>query len=86
MTTTTFLHNVYEIRAWFKTYKKTCRCSHCGKTENIEFHHIGKKKMKVAAMVRKATTLKDLQDEIRECIPLCNTCHKAEHKRLSHDN
>lgn len=78
----TFLQKVIAIRRWFKHYKAQCRCAKCGTSENIEFHHIRDKNMKISAMVRRAVSIEQLKNELDKCIPLCNKCHKVEHKRL----
>lgn len=77
-----FLSNCVKIRRWYKEYKSHKKCVLCGATENIEFHHLWHKKMKVSAMVRHATTLKALKDELDKCIPLCGTCHKVAHRGI----
>jgi len=77
-----FLNKVRGIREWFKDYKSQCTCANCGKKETIEFHHIGKKRTKIARLVRVATSIEEVKNELEKCIPLCNNCHKVEHERL----
>lgn len=77
-----FIARMVAIRQWFKAYKAACVCAHCGKTTGIEFHHVGEKKMKVSALVRVAHSIEEIMDEIRQCTPLCSSCHKKEHERL----
>ncbi len=75
-----FLINCVEIRRWYKKYKVQQHCVLCGTNEDIEFHHLHDKKMKVSTMVRHATNLQKLIHEINKCIPLCGACHKVVHK------
>jgi 5-methylcytosine-specific restriction endonuclease McrA len=77
-----FITEMIGIRAWFKRHKGTLSCAHCGTKEAIEFHHIGKKKMKIAALVRVARSIEVIEQELVQCIPLCRKCHKVEHSRI----
>lgn len=69
--------------------KSTIRCSKCGDTFNLQFHHCGeshKKEMSISKMVRKYPNIEDILRELNKCAILCERCHKGIHYGGEQDN
>lgn len=60
--------------------KKRYGCCLCETKENIVFHHISKK-TKNFTIGNGVKNLKDTVEEIKKCIPMCNSCHTKYHMR-----
>lgn len=76
-----FIERKRAMRAWLKKLQARLVCSYCGDSK-IEFHHVGKKTMKINLMVRKACHMKGLIDELKLTMPLCHSCHVIETRRM----
>ena len=77
-----------EILNWFRRYKSTLHCADCGISHPAvhQFHHRNKaeKKMAVSALVSRASSLKQITNEIKKCDVLCANCHAKRHWREFH--
>jgi len=78
-----------EILNWFRRYKSTLHCEDCGISHPavLQFHHRNKaeKKMAVSALVSRASSLKQITNEIKKCDVLCANCHAKRHWRETHE-
>jgi hypothetical protein len=78
-----------EIRYWFMRYKSTLSCIDCGISHPavLQFHHRNRseKSFTIADVVRKASSLKQITDEINKCDVLCVNCHAKRHWRETHE-
>ncbi|MBV9690793.1 MAG: hypothetical protein JO202_13925 [Ktedonobacteraceae bacterium] len=78
-----------EILNWFRRYKSTLRCMDCDISHPavLQFHHRnkGEKKMAVSALVSRASSLKQITNEIKKCDVLCANCHAKLHWRETHE-
>lgn len=77
-----------EIRHWFMRYKSALSCIDCGISHPaiLQFHHRDKanKSFTIADVVRRATSLKQITNEIKKCDVLCVNCHAKRHWREMH--
>lgn len=83
------IKKIKEIKAWFKDYKSTFRCTKCGEKDIrcLDFHHIKerrnrKKKLTVSRMVCIGKNRNAILDEIKKCIVLCANCHAKEERSI----
>jgi hypothetical protein len=64
-----------EIRDWFMRYKSTLCCINCGISHPavLQFHHRNRadKSFTIADVVRRATSLKQIINEIKKCDVVC---------------
>jgi hypothetical protein len=78
-----------EIRHWFMRYKSTLACTDCGISHPavLQFHHRNRaeKSFTLADVVRKASSLKQIMNEIKKCDVLCVNCHAKRHWRETHE-
>ena len=78
-----------DILNWFRKYKSTLHCGDCGISHPavLQFHHRNKaeKKMAVSALVSRASSLKQITNEIKKCDVLCANCHAKLHWRETHE-
>jgi hypothetical protein len=78
-----------EIWDWFRRYKSTLYCMDCGISHPaaLQFHHRNKteKKMAVSTLVSRASSLKQITNEIKKCDVLCVNCHSKRHWREAHE-
>lgn len=58
------------------------KCTHCGTTKNLQFHHVDKSTKKFNIAAKANSTAKCLLTELKKCILLCGTCHRALHDKL----
>lgn len=75
----------YNKREWFRAYKESLACEHCGvkKSPCLVFHHLGDKKATLNALTRNGTTLAVILEEIAKCQVLCFNCHRIVHGEMS---
>ena len=78
-----------EIRDWFRRYKSTLSCIDCGESHPacLHFHHRDRsdKSFNMAHVVGRATSIKQILDEMKKCDILCANCHAIRHWREAHD-
>jgi len=78
-----------ELRQWIRRYKSKLRCVECGENHPavLQFHHRNKaeKKMAVSDLVSRASSLKQITNEIKKCDVLCVNCHAKRHWRETHE-
>lgn len=78
-----------EIRHWFMRYKSTLYCLDCGISHPaiLQFHHRNRadKSFTIADVVRKASSVKQITNEIKKCDVLCVNCHAKRHWRETHE-
>jgi predicted HNH restriction endonuclease len=82
-------HNTYDVqKRRGMEIKLDCidrlggKCSACGYKKNLsamEFHHIGKKTIKMTMQVFNTGSLNRILEELRVCILLCSNCHRELH-------
>ena len=62
-------------------HKKTLACKVCGLEDYrvLEFHHLADKKNNISRMVGVGYSWKNIQTELKKCVPLCSNCHRIEH-------
>jgi hypothetical protein len=65
-------------REYVYEYLKTHPCTQCGESDPVvlEFHHVEKKDMDVAAMVAGGYSIERIQSELEKCVVLCANCHR----------
>lgn len=75
--------NYYTARYWERKNKLTMllggKCSVCGSTQDLHFHHKNKKDKSFTICNGLTKPWKILLVEIAKCILLCGVCHKLEH-------
>ena len=78
-----------EIRNWFMRYKSTLYCVDCGISHPavLQFHHRNRseKSFTIADVVRRATSIKQITNEIKKCDVVCVNCHAKRHWRETHE-
>lgn len=78
-----------EIRNWFRRYKSTLLCMDCGISHPavLQFHHRNKseKSFTISNVVSRASSIKQITNEIRKCDVLCANCHAKRHWREVHE-
>ena len=74
-----------EIWNWFRMYKSTIRCMDCGISHPavLQFHHRSRteKSFTISSVVSRATSIKQITNEIKKCDVLCVNCHAKRHWR-----
>ena len=77
-----------EIRNWFMRYKSTLSCIDCGISHPavLQFHHRNRadKSFNISDVARKASSVKQITNEIQKCDVLCVNCHAKRHWREIH--
>lgn len=77
-----------KIRIWFMRYKSTLSCVDCGANHPavLQFHHRDRaeKSFAIADVVRKASSMKQITNEIEKCDVVCVNCHAKRHWREKH--
>jgi hypothetical protein len=77
-----------EIADWFRKYKSTLFCVHCGISHPaaLQFHHRDRndKSFTIADVVRRADSIKQITNEIKKCDVLCVNCHAKLHWKERH--
>lgn len=78
-----------EIRNWFMRYKSSLSCMDCGISHPavLQFHHRNRedKSFNISDVVRKASSVKQITDEIKKCDVVCVNCHAKRHWRETHE-
>ena len=78
-----------DIRDWFRRYKSTLYCMDCGISHPavLQFHHRNRadKGFTIANVVSRATSIKQITNEIKKCDVLCVNCHAKRHWREIHE-
>ena len=79
-----------EILTWFRRYKSTLYCTDCGISHPavLQFHHRDRseKSFAIANVVARATSLKQITNELKKCDVLCVNCHAKRHWREMHES
>ncbi len=77
-----------EIRNWFRRYKSTLYCMDCGVAHPavLQFHHRDRtdKSFAISNVVSRATSMKQITNEIQKCDVVCVNCHAKRHWRETH--
>ena len=77
-----------EIRNWFRRYKSTLSCTSCGINHPavLQFHHQirADKSFTIGDVASRASSLKQITEEIEKCVVLCVNCHAKLHWREIH--
>jgi hypothetical protein len=65
-----------KINNWFKVYKATLQCGHCGESDPrcLDFHH--RNPTEKVFNVSRQRTIEALKKEIAKCDILCANCHR----------
>jgi hypothetical protein len=75
-----------ELREWFDDFMKDIRCTRCGSSGPIDWHHEEhpqKPWTRVTFFITQGRyTLDRLKQEIERCEPLCRSCHMQVDGRL----
>lgn len=73
--------NYRKIRDRILEFKKSNPCLVCGEKEPIclDFHHVEKKKVRIAAIASTNCSLDTVEKEIKKCVILCSNCHRKLH-------
>jgi len=78
-----------EIRDWFRRYKSALYCIKCGISHPavLQFHHRDRvdKSFTIANVVSRATSIKQITNEIKKCDVICVNCHAKLHWRETHE-
>ncbi len=70
-----------EINNWYKKYKQTLSCKHCGFSDwrALDFHHRDPKEKKFNIGAKAFTNaVSTLMEEMAKCDVLCANCHRIE--------
>jgi len=88
-----------ELKQWLNRYKSKLRCIECGENHPacvdcgishpavLQFHHRNRaeKSFTIADVVRRATSIKQITNEIKKCDVVCVNCHAKRHWRETHE-
>jgi hypothetical protein len=78
-----------KIADWFREYKSTLCCKDCGISHQavLQFHHRDRtdKSFTIADVVRRASSIKQIMNEIKKSDVLCVNCHAKLHWRETHE-
>ena len=78
-----------EILTWFRRYKSTLYCMDCGISHPavLQFHHRDRseKSFAIANVVSRATSIKQITNELKKCDVICVNCHAKRHWRETHE-
>jgi hypothetical protein len=78
-----------EIWNWFRRYKSGLHCMDCGISHPavLQFHHRirTEKSFSISGVVSRATSIKQITNEIKKCDVLCVNCHAKRHWRETHE-
>lgn len=77
-----------EILDWFRRYKSSLSCMDCGVSHPaiLQFHHRDRteKSFTISNIVSRATSIRQLTNEIKKCDVVCANCHAKRHWRENH--
>lgn len=77
-----------EIRDWFRKYKSTLACMDCGISHPavLQFHHRDSsgKSFNIADVTSRASSVRQIVDEVAKCDVLCVNCHAKRHWYEAH--
>lgn len=72
-----------KIRRWLDEYKQTLKCSVCEEScwVCLDFHHVdpSTKDKPLSVIVRSASTIEKVKEELAKCVVLCANCHRKHH-------
>jgi hypothetical protein len=72
-----------DIWNWFRTYKSGLSCMDCGISHPavLQFHHRDRadKSFTISKVINRASSLKQITDEIAKCDVVCVNCHAKRH-------
>lgn len=78
-----------EILTWFRRYKSTLYCMDCGISHPavLQFHHRNRseKSFSIANVASRATSVKQIMNEMKKCDVVCVNCHAKRHWRETHE-
>ena len=78
-----------EIHNWFRIYKSSLCCVDCGISHPaiLQFHHRDRteKSFTISNIVSRATSVKQITNEIEKCDVVCVNCHAKRHWRERHN-
>lgn len=78
-----------EIRDWFRRYKSSLYCVDCGISHPavLQFHHRDRanKSFTIANVASRATSVKQITNEMKKCDVVCVNCHAKRHWRETHE-
>ncbi len=76
------------IHNWFRRYKSTLHCMDCGISHPavLQFHHRDRanKSFTISSVVSRASSIKQITNEIKKCDVVCVNCHAKRHWRETH--
>lgn len=62
--------------------KQESECLDCGTKNSIRFHHPNKKDWTGSRQsVRYEWSIQHINEELKKCVPLCNSCHMKRHRK-----
>ena len=77
-----------DIHNWFRRYKSTLYCIDCEISHPavLQFHHRNRadKGFTISSVVSRATSVKQITNEIKKCDVVCVNCHAKRHWRETH--
>ena len=70
-----------DTRLWFKEYKATLKCEHCGNTDSrvFDFHHVDPLEKDELISEMMGFSREHIIEELAKCICLCSNCHRILH-------
>lgn len=78
-----------EIHNWFRQYKSTLYCMDCGISHPavLQFHHRNRedKSFTISNVISRASSIKQMVNEIEKCDIVCVNCHAKRHWRETHE-
>ena len=78
-----------EIWDWFRKYKSTLSCTDCGISHPalLQFHHRDRaeKSFTISNVISRATSVKQITNEMEKCDVVCVNCHAKRHWRETHE-
>jgi hypothetical protein len=78
-----------EMHNWFRQYKSTLYCMDCGVSHPavLQFHHRNRadKSFTISSVISRASSIKQIVNEIEKCDVVCVNCHTKRHWRETHE-
>lgn len=79
-----------EIRDWFRRYKSSLKCMDCSISHPaaLQFHHRERheKSFNIADVTNRASSIRQIVDEIEKCDVVCVNCHAKRHWLERHED